>query len=729
MSGTALSADLMIDVPKLKTHQKVGVTLALKGVVGLNCGRNWLPHRTQGTPAEGGDQFAESGMLQRAEHWIIRSMEQASLRFPTAAPSVYRVAKRVGKKVFGTTDATVRGGGWHGNDTIWRMVLDINRALTYGGLDGRLHDAPARKRFCVVDGIVAGDGTGPIYADAKPCGVVVAGANPVAVDVACAELMGFDHAQDPDAGERAPAARAAPFPRNRRGPPHREQPRGAPREPREPGGGVPVRVSGAPRLGGPHRAARRRDHRMNQLRLYQSLPYPLRVAAASLRGWTRSRWRYDRSTPRRVREARERESFSDEQWSRYQAERTRSILERAVTRVPHYRDLWSARGGLGAGEWKALDRWPVLDKDAIRESPASFLVEGVRPSDLEELHTSGSTGKPLTLWRDRETSRAWYGIWEARCRDWFGLDRHDRWAVLGGQLVTRVDETRPPFWVWNQGLHQLYMSSYHLAPRNTRAYLEAMARHRVRYVEGYPSSLHALASEALAQKIAAPKLDLVLANAEPLYAHQRDAIAEAFRCPVRDTYGMTEIAAAASECEKGTLHVWPDAGIVEVLRPDSDLPVAPGEVGRLVCTGLVNEVMPLIRYEVGDLGSMAPPDAACACGRKLPILTRLEGRSDDVIVTRDGRRIGRLDPVFKADLMLRETQIVQESLDELVVRMVVAPGFEERHAAELESRLRDRVGDMRIRLERVDSIPRSANGKFRAVVSRVAREERAGSPV
>lgn len=197
LSGTALSADLMIDVPKLKTHQKVGVTLALKGVVGLNCGRNWLPHRTQGTPAEGGDQFAESGVLQRAEHWIIRSMEQASLRFPTAAPSVYRVAKRVGKRVFGTTDATVRGGGWHGNDTIWRMVLDINRALQYGDLQGRLHEVPARNRFCVVDGIVAGEGTGPIYADARPSGVVVAGANPVAVDVACTELMGFDHATIP----------------------------------------------------------------------------------------------------------------------------------------------------------------------------------------------------------------------------------------------------------------------------------------------------------------------------------------------------------------------------------------------------------------------------------------------------------------------------------------------------------------------------------------------------
>jgi phenylacetate-CoA ligase len=455
---------------------------------------------------------------------------------------------------------------------------------------------------------------------------------------------------------------------------------------------------------------------VNQLHLYQSLPYPLRVVAASLRGWSRRRWRYDGETPRRVREARARERWTDDEWSRWRSERTAALLERAATRVPHYRDLWRERGG-GPEAWKELSSWPILGKDAIRERPASFLSDGASPAALEELHTSGSTGKPLTLWRDREASRCWYGIWEARCRDWHGLDRHVRWGVLGGQLVTRVEQKRPPFWVWNQALRQLYMSSYHLAPANAKDYLDAMTRHRVRYLVGYPSSLHALAVEALSQGLESPALDLVLSNAEPLYAHQREAIAAAFRCPVRDTYGMTEIAAAASECEEGSMHLWPDVGVLEVLRLDADRPVPPGEVGRLVCTGLVNEVMPLIRYEVGDLGAVAPAGEACPCGRRLPILTRLEGRSDDVIVTRDGRRVGRLDPVFKADLMLKEAQIVQESLDTLVVRLVAAPGFTERHAGELLERLRDRVGAMGIRLERVESIPRSANGKFRAVVS------------
>jgi uncharacterized protein (DUF362 family) len=197
LSATAMNADVIIDVPKLKSHQKVGVTLALKGVVGLNCGRNWLPHRTQGTPAQGGDQFADEGWSRRIEGRAVRVMEQASLRFPRVVSPMYRVLKAVGRRIFGATGSTIRGGGWHGNDTLWRMVLDINRALTYADRAGIFRDSPQRRRFVVVDGVVAGEGAGPLDPDPVEAGLVLAGANPVAVDVVGTEMMGFDHARVP----------------------------------------------------------------------------------------------------------------------------------------------------------------------------------------------------------------------------------------------------------------------------------------------------------------------------------------------------------------------------------------------------------------------------------------------------------------------------------------------------------------------------------------------------
>ena len=197
LSGTALQADVVIDVPKLKTHQKVGMTLALKGVVGLNSGRNWLPHRTQGTPEQGGDQFQSSGAKQRLEAAVVRAFEIGSLRAPALVSPIYRLAKRAGRRIFGATDRTVRGGGWHGNDTLWRMALDINRALVFADTEGRIHATPQRRRFCVVDGIVMGEGTGPIYATPRPLGVIVAGSDPVALDVVATELVGFDHERVP----------------------------------------------------------------------------------------------------------------------------------------------------------------------------------------------------------------------------------------------------------------------------------------------------------------------------------------------------------------------------------------------------------------------------------------------------------------------------------------------------------------------------------------------------
>jgi len=197
LSGSAMNANVIVDVPKLKTHQKSGMTLCLKGIVGLNSGRNWLPHRMQGTPREGGDQFQESTPVQWLEGRLVRAFEVSSWAAPALVSPIHRIAKRLGKRVFGTTDVTIRGGGWYGNDTLWRMTLDINRALTFADAAGALHQTPVRRRFCVVDGITAGEGEGPVYATPAHMGAIIAGTNPVAVDVVATELAGFDFSKIP----------------------------------------------------------------------------------------------------------------------------------------------------------------------------------------------------------------------------------------------------------------------------------------------------------------------------------------------------------------------------------------------------------------------------------------------------------------------------------------------------------------------------------------------------
>ena len=451
------------------------------------------------------------------------------------------------------------------------------------------------------------------------------------------------------------------------------------------------------------------------LKFYNSLPYPLRCVAASIRGF-RLRWqRYGADTDRLVAEALQRERWSAAQWAAWHHERLNHMLHRAVTQVPYYREQWAERRRQGDDSpWEELQNWPVLEKEAVRRQPRHFLAEDLKSTRLGETHTSGSTGTPLTLWNTRQGEQAWYALFEARCRNWYGVSRRDRWAILGGQLVTPVSCRKPPFWVWNAGLSQLYMSTCHLAPDLIPYYLEALIRYRVRYLLGYPSALHLLAQTVLAERRSDLKLHVVIANAEPLYDYQRSVIAEAFHCPVRETYGMSERVSAASECEHGRLHLWPEAGWVEVLNGGS--PVAAGGVGDLVCTGLVNSAMPLIRYQVGDRGAMDASGSACPCGRMLPRLAEIEGRNDDVLCTVDGRRIGRLDPVFKAGWPIREAQVIQESMDTIRVRLVPSDGFDDAIQQEVAQQLRARLGNVKVEFEKVPEIPRGANGKFRSVI-------------
>jgi phenylacetate-CoA ligase len=458
------------------------------------------------------------------------------------------------------------------------------------------------------------------------------------------------------------------------------------------------------------------------LRIYHQLPAPARSIVASAQGRYLSWWRYGKETDSIISEALSRESWSPERLRAWQEERMAEMLHFAATQVPYYRKLWAGRRLRGdKRSWECLENWPVLEKEPLRREPLAFVADTYSTNKLFHLNTSGTTGKSLDLWFDRRSIRLLWGLSEARWRRWYGVSREDRWAIIGGQLVTPVAQRRPPFWVWNSALHQLYMSSYHLAPDLVPHYLDALAQHRVVYIRGYSSSLNALAQEALRLGRRDIRLKVAISNAEPLLDFQRETIEQAFQCPVRETYGMGESVAAASECEAGRLHLWPEAGWVEVLDGE-ELPVPHGCSGNLVCTGLINSAMPLIRYRVGDSGALRD-DGSCACGRTLQQLAYDEGRSDDLQYTRDGRRVGRLDPVFKASMPIREAQIVQETLDRVRVRIVYAPGYTTDTGRQISEQLRARMGDVEVELEQVAEIPRGANGKFRAVVCQVAPEQ------
>ncbi|HZS37688.1 MAG TPA: DUF362 domain-containing protein [Polyangia bacterium] len=184
---TVLDADVVINIPKLKTHKKSGVTLALKSCIGLTNEKYWLPHYTAGSPAEDGDEYPFRPPLKvRIENQLQRFPLPFDHSLIARAPKMAE-----GRSQNGFLHGFIMEGSWEGNDTIWRTVLDLNRILFFADREGVMRDRVQRRYLAIVDGIIAGEGEGPLASTPRASGLLVGGEDPVLVDVACVRAMGY----------------------------------------------------------------------------------------------------------------------------------------------------------------------------------------------------------------------------------------------------------------------------------------------------------------------------------------------------------------------------------------------------------------------------------------------------------------------------------------------------------------------------------------------------------
>ena len=199
VSRTVIEGDVFINLPKLKTHRKAGITCCLKNLVGINTYKNFLPHYSEGGPAEGGDQFPGDNVSARVEGALMGYLKLHVLRNPRLA-RILSPLNTVGRKVFGDTREVVRSGNWFGNDTLWRMVLDLNKILLFATPEGAMRpfsNARAKRYIGIVDAILAGEGHGPLAPEPVEMGYLICGVNPVAIDAVSAVLMGFSPSKIP----------------------------------------------------------------------------------------------------------------------------------------------------------------------------------------------------------------------------------------------------------------------------------------------------------------------------------------------------------------------------------------------------------------------------------------------------------------------------------------------------------------------------------------------------
>ncbi len=455
-------------------------------------------------------------------------------------------------------------------------------------------------------------------------------------------------------------------------------------------------------------------------KLYWKCPCFVKNRLASINARKLERQRYGRDYEQIISEIKQRDKWSAEQFAEYQCRQLQSLIQLAAANVPYYRKVFAEAGidPVTIKEPKDLQRLPVLEKETVRTRPRDLLDESLDPRKLLIAHTSGTTGTPLILYRDLWLNCAAFAYWDARCRSVAGMQRRGNRSVdLGGHLVTAPHRSKPPFWVVNRRWNQLYMSSYHLSPKYLSSYIDELRRFKADFIEGIPSSVYALARHILENNLEPVTFKACFTTAETLFDYQRDAIAQTFECKTYNQYGCAEMAVFAAECGHGSMHLSPDYAIVEVVD-DNGQQVDAGQSGQLVCTSLINRTQLFIRYRLGDVGSVK--QGRCSCGRVLPMLGSLEGRIDDVLITRDGRRIGRLDPVFKGTRGIVEAQIVQYDYDKFRVRVVPSKYYRHQDGEEIKANLSARVGQGTVEIELVESIERTSGGKFRVVVRKMS---------
>ena len=379
------------------------------------------------------------------------------------------------------------------------------------------------------------------------------------------------------------------------------------------------------------------------------------------------------------------------------------------------------RGDLARLDAAGLAALPVTSKHDLRRDPDAFVASAVRRRErLHRYSTSGSTGTPITAICTSDAHRRFLAARDVRSFGWAGASIRFPRAMVGGRMVVPRADSAGPFHRYNFAERQVYFSAYHISPSHVPAYVQGFNRYRPRLLTGYAHSYFFLARMMLAQGLQLDyRPDCLVLSSEKLTAEMKRVISLAFRARPFEEYGSVENCALATECEAGGMHVNPDFGVVEIVD-ERGAPVPPGVPGRILATGLLNEAQPLIRYDLGDIASWSPAPVplrarAIAPHRRDPGPHR--GRRSGTRRPRNGALSRPLHRPPARDRSPGGAGSARPAARPRAGcrRLRAGRGTPHRTA-------RPRPGSARCAslVERVPEIERTARGKFRAVISRVA---------
>lgn len=407
-----------------------------------------------------------------------------------------------------------------------------------------------------------------------------------------------------------------------------------------------------------------------------------------------------------------------EQLEALQLRRLNELLANVGCHVPFYRELF-AREGIPAGQFKSLaelQRLPFLTKAVIRAH--SDAMKSTQASGLARFNTGGSSGEPLIFFIGKErVSHDVAAKW--RATRWWGVDIGDPEMVVWGSPIELGKQDRIKA-VRDTLLRTELLPAFEMSEAKLDGFIAAIRRKRPRMLFGYPSALSHIAKHAKArgQRMDDLGIKVAFVTSERLYDEQRELISQVFACPVANGYGGRDAGFIAHQCPSGGMHITAEDIIVELVDAHG-APVPPGQAGEIVVTHLATRDFPFIRYRTGDVAVL--DEGRCACGRGLPMLKEIQGRTTDFVIAADGTVMHGLALIYiLRDLPhLASFKVVQHSRQLTEVQVVPESGFDTATASnKIVDGFKMRLGEsVDVQVKVVAAIPAEKSGKFRYVVS------------
>ncbi|NOR71169.1 MAG: AMP-binding protein [Methylomarinum sp.] len=425
-----------------------------------------------------------------------------------------------------------------------------------------------------------------------------------------------------------------------------------------------------------------------------------------------------RPTFKYLRELEQTQWYSREDIEALQLKKLQALLTTASTNCPwHANRIREANINSASVSMEEFRHLPTMDKKDAQLHGSEMTWKNV-PSDLHQYTTGGSSGQPLIFQfgRQRQASDAAGRI---RARRWWGVNVGDPEVYLWGAPV-ELNKTDKIKTIRDRLLNQLVLNAFAMSPEMMGEYLQAIKQFKPKCIYGYASSIALLAAYAQNnKKIDLPDLKVICTTGEPLYPEQRKLIQDTFGVPVANEFGSRDIGFTAHETPDQQILLISESIILEVLDPQGN-PVAPGETGEAVMTGLCSEAQPFIRYRTGDMISLSSePDKQ---GRGLHVIKEIEGRSTDFLVHKDGSIMHALSVIY----ILRDTEgveqfkIIQHAVDEFEILVVANDYWNNKSKEKIIAKFKTLFGqEISITVSTIIEILPEASGKIRQVVSLV----------